>query len=53
MNQNNSPRNKILNTIGDLLTDICESSPQDKDTNEGNSTYHNDHLNSLLQDISE
>lgn len=40
MNQNNSPREKISNTIADLLTDICESSPQDKDTNEGNSDYH-------------
>ena len=34
MNKNEELKMTILNTIGDLLTDICEESTQKKDTND-------------------
>ncbi len=34
MNKNEEFQKRILNTIGDLLTDICEESTKTKDTND-------------------
>lgn len=39
MNKQKDLKETILNTIGDLLTDICEESTQGKDTNDRKNTY--------------
>lgn len=39
MNKKKDLKETILNTIGDLLTDICEESTQGKDTNDRKNIY--------------
>ena len=48
MNKNEELQRRILNTIGDLLTDICEESTQTKDTNDRKNLSYSKMENSTL-----